>query len=337
MQQILNRLFILLKSNIKSYSFCFLSILIIISSALTYKYENTNHVEIAGIVFKEDNKYNQKLKNAFETSSDFAVYTTKEQMYSDILKNNIICGFVIDKNIEDYYISDFKDYKVDFVTLANNNRAQAYKEVFFDIFIRIYNDNIIAEIVPDLFENNDDHLTENVIENKNRYLAEDDLFKINIININSSNELNVQNTNYTKGLLAIFTFMSVVLGAIRLYDEDKISVTNCMSIKRRIGFKVLYLSSHIIPIAIICYVLDIIYNLHNNITVLTLKMLLLCIYSIIWAYIFQTIISSRKTYYNFIIISMPLMLLLCPVIINLGIYIPAVDILKYIYPISLYM
>ena len=68
-----------------------------------------------------------------DLSKDFIVYNDLEQMHSDIIKNKIICGFVINDDLSKYSTQNFKDYRVDFLSTANNNRAQAYKEVFFDI------------------------------------------------------------------------------------------------------------------------------------------------------------------------------------------------------------
>lgn len=337
MQQTLIRLFILIKSNIISFSFFVLSSFIVISSIFTYKYENRIVPEKAGVFCQNTNNINSKLMNEYDLSDDFIVYNDLEQMYSDVIKNKILCGFIISDDISKYSIKNFEDYKVDFLSTANNNRAQAYKEVFFDIFINVYNDEIIEEIIPDIFETSNSELTNKIKETKNNYLKENSLFSINIIDKSVENKGISRSNNLTKGLLSIYVFISVIIGGIRLYEEDKLNILNSLNFKNRISFKLTYLASFLIPNAIVCYVLSIINGIHNNIAISTLKMFVLCMYSIVWVYIVHGMIKSKKMFYNLLLILLPLMLIICPVIINIGIYIPAVRILKYIFPISLYM
>lgn len=337
MQQTLIRLFILLKSSITSFSFLILSCFIVISSIITYKYENRIIPETAGVFCETENYINSKLMNEFDLSKDFIVYNDLEQMHSDIIKNKIICGFVINDDLSKYSTQNFKDYRVDFLSTANNNRAQAYKEVFFYIFINVYNDEIIEEIVPDIFEASNDELTNKIKDIKNNYLKENSLFSINIIDMSIENKGISRSNNITKGLLSIYVFISVIIGGLRLYEEDKLNILNSLNFKNRISFKFTYLASFLIPVTIICYVLSIIYGIHNNIAISTLKMFVLCMYSIVWVYIVHAMIKSKKMFFNLLLILLPLMLIICPVIINIGIYIPAVKILKYIFPISLYI
>lgn len=338
MLEFINKFYLFTKEYIKTKSFIAYVLLLCGSVFITHNIEACFGDEYkAGVYVAKDNNFNTALENLVLENGTFSSYDSQYRLENDIKSGVITCGFIIDGEIKEYDFNEGSGYTIGFLSDVKTKEAESFKELFYGCFLKLYNDEMIPDIVDEVFEGVDNNLVEEVIERKNGYLGSDSLFRINIIGNETAAYSKDVYKGLVRGIIAICVFMAVLFRGYSSFDGYISVVFDVIPKDRRFIYSFGYLLSAGICTGTVGFLVQIIENGFAFIFVDLVKMIMMIIYSVIWTMLVGTVIKNKKIYYQFCVLTLPFMLIICPVIIKTGIYIKAFDTLKYIFPISLYL
>lgn len=339
MRKAMNMFFIFLKNNLLNKSTYLMMILMLFACLCIKDYQrlSVNAPKNCGIFEESKNHFNDMLCEELSAKESFALYEDKNELLKDIENGTICCGFVVKSDIEDFDPDTYRGYSVEFISTSQIKEAETFKELFFDAFLKEYNDIIISSLSKELLQNDTPELEARIIEAKDMYLNSNDLFTVSIEYRKNDIDMSKPLVYPIRGIIATCIFLSVLLTGLSFYDEDRRALFKSMLMTERYKAQIVYLISAALPFSLTGYILQLIFDSRNsNLTDLP-QMILLIVGSIIWTIILSKIAGSRKVYNSVVFAVIPLVFILCPIIINSAQYIQSIKYIKYLIPVSFYL
>ena len=338
MGKTLTRFFVLLKNNICKKSFCIYVFLMFLLCFALYKYNNYAGLadNLCGIYLEENDAFNCELRDELLRKESFALYDNYDSMIKDINAGKLCCGFVLDDSIENFDPHDYEGYTVNYISTSRIQESETYKELFFDCFLKEYNDILIPYFGSEIFEKMDKEREKELINLKNQYLNSDKLFSVSIEYINSEDIGSIKNVYPMKGMIAVCIFLAALFTGLSFYENERKVIISSFLHSERIRIKLLYLFSLVLPVATVGVIAQLIFE-HDRMSEILIRLLALIIYSIAWTLLLQKITKSKKLYSAIVFVIILLMFFVCPIVFNAEQYIPAIRYIKYLIPVSVYL
>ncbi len=328
-----------LKSGILYVTIAAMLLICLILSGVTKKDNDDIRV---GIAYEDISEFNDVLTDELRKDAyTYNMYEDAEDLKQAVVSGKADYGFIIGKDMIDRISDDDTDSSVEFVTTPFAVYGEVVKESFAQSFIAASSEYIIKDEAYKAFNGADDKLIAKLNTANEGYLDSDLLFDVNIIGANSedptdknTDRINASVSDYVRAVIAAAVFMMIFAVYGRKYKGDIKAIAGCIDGGRRSLYYVSYMSASAIPVAIAGFIMCLIWGRTDNLLIILLKFIGLIILSMIWTYITGIIIKREATYIALIPVVMGVQMVFGFVFINLHDYMPILNVLKYIFPVS---
>ena len=328
-----------LKSGILYVTIAAMLLICLILSDVTKKDNDDIRV---GIAYEDISEFNDVLTDELRKDAyTYNMYEDAEDLKQAVVSGKADYGFIIGKDMIDRISDDDTDSSVEFVTSPFAVYGEVVKESFAQSFIAASSEYIIKDEAYKAFDGADDKLIDKLNKANEGYLDSDLLFDVNIIGANSedptdknTDRINASVSDYVRAVIAAAVFMMIFAVYGRKYKGDIKAIAGCMDGGRRSAYYLSYMSASAIPVAAAGFIMCLIWGRTDNLLIILLKFIGLIILSMIWTYITGIIIKREATYIALIPVVMGVQMVFGFVFINLHDYMPILNVLKYIFPVS---
>ncbi len=298
-----------------------------------------------GIISEAADGFNEALSQGLEGREyEIAFYDDKAELEHDVISGRIDYGFAVGADVEDKVKEGDTDRTVTFITTPFALYGEVVKESFAQSYLAAVSEYMIEDEAYEVFDGADDELIQRLKEKNRKYLDSDLLFDINIIRSESEAESAVSGKNQSKpgkvayssiyAVVAVAVFLSVFALYGKRYRGGLKAILGCMDKRARISQIVVFLLSAAIPVALTGLALCVILVDGVNIPVLSVRLILLVIYSIVWTCAVGALIRRNDTYSAFIPVVTGLQIVFCFVYIGLGDRLPILSVLRFLLPVG---
>lgn len=327
MQKILKWFWFNLKSIFKT-KLCFasLALMLLLCLIVTNIKEKEDADNNVGYV-KDSTEFSNMFCDKLSTSSSYKYveYDDLESLYDDVMDGILICGFVFDferKNNKDI----FTYYAAPMCT-----EGEVVKEDIYSNFLYAYSDVYIKSEVLNVFGKDDQELINSIISKKDEYLSGDSLFSATV-SVKRLDYTEKEKKSYSiSHIIYVFAFLIVFMMYGMRYD---LKLRDKMTRREKIVFDIIYLFCWYLPFGVLGYVL--LSLIEGGWLINLFHFIILGIYSVLWTKVFGGLLKKRETYISVSVSLMLLLVIVCPIFIDLKEYISAIRYIRLFMPPALF-
>lgn len=282
--------------------------------------------EIADFLLQEDSVFT------------FLEYQDEETMGQDVSSGTIECGFVFADDFEQKFADAKTDGCVKYMETPFTTKGKVAKETFFASFFRVYGRIFLQKQVPDIFNKKQQEMEERLLLKNLEYRESDKVFSVEIKNVDTDQKgLKEAGVCYpVQGCIGIFLF-AILLMAYGESLEKKDQVKNALARRDRYIYEYLnYFASATIAAAA---GLAAVYFAESSRGVMAEagKMLLYLLAGSLWMLVFGRLWRNRVSFLAWTAVLIMAQLLLYPVFFDFSEYVPALQYMRWVFPLSVYL
>ncbi len=293
-----------------------------------------------------DSSYAEKISQGLINGNSVFEYKIYDdnQLYEDILSGKIECGFIFSEDFDSKIDEGNLKNSITYVTTPLSSKGEVVKETVYSEILRIYSDNILKESENEIYGNGDNVSEErirNLIEQNHIYQEGNDVFQLDIkeIDIKYPDGVTGEKSKIypIQGMAGIVIFLIMFLAYGQKFDDTGNMVQKALT--KREQFIYGYINTFaagtlpaIVGIVLIAFLAD-----SRGIVVELLMMLIFVLLSGVWIMIVGSIFRKSTTFVASIMTIVIANLLLCPVFLNLDMFVPAIKYISLIFPLGIYL
>ncbi len=361
MKQTLYLFYMVLKAQLKRPAYIFLLILIPCSMWFFSNFHIFNDsIEIsAGICLSGENEMNSMLLSKL-TDGDFIVnyiaYDSVDNMKRDVLNKTLSCAYVIPDNLENLMDNDTAEKSIQLITGSQNALVYSLSnEIFFSQLIKIYGRNILLDFIQtdDLMNQHTGILAESdnspeaiINDYYDYYLDSDSTFHVVFEVLSDTDEDAISDTKTiqasssvfpVRGIFAILVFAAGLFGSMQYLIDKKKHTFSIMNKRLKICSALFYPFIYTALTGISCLI-----ALYASHTVYPgdgtfFRMAVYIIITTLYCMVLSAIIRNSSLMAGAIPVLIIMSLVICPVFVNLAPLIPAVKILRHLFPVGYFL
>lgn len=283
----------------------------------------------------EDKGYFEDLKDHLSKDRDVIIYDDFSDIEDALIKDKINLAFVINKTPYDYAIKGIDKGVVDIYTSPGYIYTEVEKEIFYDTWLSCCSDLIIKDESKKIFDGDKNELTEKLINEKNRYLNSDELFDFTLHEYEAQSKENAEDMS-VRLVIALSIFVMVFIMSGQQKSGENKSIVNCFSKDQRY----IYILISLVSTAFVMGVTGVIcisFCSNRGILHELVSMCVFLVFTVIWVYIAGLLLRKETAYITLCPILIILQVIISPVFIDMGTYIPVIKFVKYLFPVTYYM
>lgn len=268
---------------------------------------------------------------------DVLIYEDEEKMKEDIASGNLVCGFCVaenlDQKMEDGKIKD----SVKYITGPMEAEGEVAKETFYSAFLVAYSDELICQKETDIYGTKDSKRLARIREEMNRLLNEEEVFQIKQEYVQTAQTITIQNKteNYpvqgTVGILIlIFMFMSSE-------DAGKSALYKVLYRREKLVLDYVRQLTAAVPLVVTGLICILLSGRSRGVLVEILWMVVLILYGGIWNMVLIGMNKSETGLVSLALVRVILMILVCPVFVDFSHSVPALRLIRSIFPLGIYL
>lgn len=274
----------------------------------------------------------------------FRTYLEEEALWQDIVSGKIECGFVFADDFEARVKSSNLKKAVAYICTPFTAKGAVAQETVYAAFFELYSETILQEHALELYGKEDQKLKEELLE-KNRYLLEhSDMFQVEIKEIDSIPAAEGRTKGRTKGetqpiqgMVGLFVFLMLWMTHGRKFESSGNAIMRALDIRQRHIFEYLgYLAAGTIP-ALAGTGMLLLSGASRGAGKEMLYMLLFVAVSSLWVLLVGKCFRNSTTFVAWVFTILLMQMLLCPILIDLSEYVPAVAYVNKIFPLGWYL
>lgn len=331
----------------KSYWFQLLGMFFVIGMIMMISVPDKNNMKI-GIYCKEKNLSQQLMAELTEADSVFyfQIYENTDTLQDAVLSGSLECGFIFDERLEKGIYDGNLKGAVIYIGNSFSAKGEVAQETIYAAILKLYSDEILYQSQADIYGDTDSGRMEKLIEKNHYYQDSAEIFQLQLQPIGGREEsvrqenasaIKKETTDMVRGMVGLFVFFVVFLSYSNRFKKD-IHVIYCtLNHREKMMFMFLnQLAAGTIPaltgMGILCLVADRPMGIREP-----LKMLILLLASALWVTVTGYLFKDIQTFSAWIVPILVSNLLLCPVFIDFGKYVPAIKYLQLIFPLGIYL
>lgn len=272
----------------------------------------------------------------------FDSYETPDKLEKAVLAGEVECGFAFDEQLDEQMEDGDLDEAIVFVATPLCVKGEVIKETVYAELLKLYSDEILKRNEQDIFGEENKERTKKLLEYNRYYQEGDAVFKLEIKEVDThalpaEQVLEEPATYPVEGMVGLFTFLIVFLAYGRKFEDRGWAVEKALSKRERLVYGCLsHTAAGILP-ALVGIVLIALYGGAGNGIVAGAGLLLLVIISGMWVTIVGSFFKKHTTFVATILTVVVANLLICPVFLNFETYVPALKVVKLIFPLGIYL
>ncbi len=271
-----------------------------------------------------------------ESIFDFAEYQDQEEMRHDILAGRMECGFVF---FEDAEGDRFKN-SASYICTPFSAKGLIAQETFYAAFFEVYSGQILIGNEKELFGKSSGEITRELLERRQAYLQENEMFRIDVIETEqtvpqtSSADGAAKSTRPVQGTAGMFLFAILWMAQGRKFERYGNGVTAALERKERWKFAYLGCMAEALVPAAAGTVLILLSPGHRSALAEFASMLLFVLVTGFWVLAVGSFFKNSVTFAAWTAAILLVQLAVCPIFIDLAPYIPAIAVIRRLFPLG---
>lgn len=286
------------------------------------------------------NQIVEDLENC-ESVFDFVKVDTKEQLMQGVYKGTALCGFLFPFDFSKSMNQGVQEETVTYVCAAPTSKGNIAKETVYRNMFYTYSDCLLAEHAEQLAEDNADSFLTDVQARNQEYLESDELFRIETVEIDNeegeASEFDAFPTYPLPGLIALLIFVSMLLTRGDNMETGKRQLYVAMLPSERVHFSFL----QYLVVGMMTGIIGFLYFLIGTKGQYGIRdVVVLFIYIVFcsaWMLVFERIFQKESSYYAWVTTLVLINAIVAPVFVNIDMYIPAMTVVRNIFPVGFYI
>lgn len=284
----------------------------------------------------------EKMVNILEDSDsifEFRRYTDEAEMRQDILSGKIECGFSFSEDFQEKLGTLDVENCLSYIETSFSTKGKVARETVYTAFLQILGEQILKESLDDIYGSYDEELLKELLAKNQEYLDSDQVFQIKEQRVETvaNGSTSSDQTYPIQGLIGLFLFGIMFLEHGRKFEPEKRRVLAVLTPKEQCIFQVLG-SFAVVSIAAFVGLIWIFCSSASRGTgIEILFMVLYLLYCWLWIWVIGRLFQSQTTFMVWTVTMIVIQMLICPVFIDLSVYIQALDYIKYLFPLGIYI
>lgn len=333
MERIIRTLLLLLKKNLTNVGYVltliFLFSLLILSSQVHLPTSDNCIIGIYTGASDIAGKSVADLTTDLDSHQSIILYENRDALKNDVKSGSLDCGFIFSDDFDKLLKKGHLKNSIDYISSPYTTQGMLFQENIYAHLFRYYSDEILISDLPKYYDSFTSDMKEDILRLNSEQLNDGGLFSVHIEGLQENNRLS--NTTKESNKLPLILSYFIVFICVFLSVGEKWNTQNnivmALNQKEALAFRYLELiSAGLFPAIITCI-------LNHNISY-TINVLLLLVFGSLWCLIFSVILKNQLTYLAMIPSVIILNMAVCPLIIDLSIYIKAIQYIKYLFPLG---
>lgn len=315
----------------------YITVLVMFLLCLTISHlsRDTSKDSIGLMLNCNDDSFIKDLTESLSKDRNVIIYDKTSDIEDALIKNEISLAYVINKTPYDYAIKGIDKGVVSLYTSPGYIYLEVDKEIFYDAWLSCCSDLIIKNESTKIFNGNKNELTERLIKEKDRYLESDELFDILLHEYDSEAGKKKEDLS-VRLIIALCIFVMIFVMSGQQKSGVSKSIINCFSKDQRYVY-ILITSLSTAFIMSIAGLICILFCSNRGMINELISMFIFIIFTVIWVYAAGLILKKETAYITLCPILIILQVIISPVFIDMGTYIPVIRFVKYLFPVTYYM
>lgn len=271
---------------------------------------------------------------AKESIFEFQEYTSEEDMRQDIVSGVIECGFVFSGD-------DIQNGAVTYICTPFSAKGLVAQETFYAAFFEGYSDKILMDSEAEVYGKSDEEITRELLAKKQEYLQKNEMFQMDIIETEQKPEEEVSHTGDIsgkilpmRGMAGLFIFLILWMAQARKFEDHGNGAAAAMERRQRWKFEYLgCLAEATIP-ALLGIVLILFAPENRGVVIETGHVLLLVFVSSFWVLVVGKLFQNSTTFAAWTLTIILAQLVVCPVFFDLAAFVPALQAVRWVFPLG---
>jgi|GEM_PF-5792940 len=305
---------------------------------------NGNNIEVG--VYLQESEYGERiLKELIErrTVFHFQTYSSVEAIHEAVVSGRVEGGILFhndfDKKIENQNLKS----SITYVATPFASKGWLVQETVYSALFRIYSEEILKQGEWETYKDSKEERRTDLLERNQFYLGGEEVFQVNIKEVEVSSGLSDgQNKQYRAllpihGLVGIFIFLTMFLAYGRKFEPKGATIENSLTIGDRRLFTYLHgIAAGTLP-AITGLLILLSHQGLKGIIKETFLIIFLLVIGELWIIIVGGILNNETSFVSTISGMIAAQIIICPVFINLAGYIPALAAVRLLFPLGMYL
>lgn len=272
----------------------------------------------------------------------FERYETPDKLERAVLAGKVECGFAFDEQLDEQMEDGDLEESIVFVTTPLCVKGEVIKETVYAELLKLYSDEILKQHEQDIFGEENKERTQKLLEYNRYYQEGDAVFKLEIKEVDtrafSEEQVLAEASTYPiEGMVGLFVFLVIFLAHGRKFEDRGWAVEKALSKRERFVYGCLsHGAAGMLP-ALVGMVLIALYGEAGSPIIAGAGLLLLVIISSVWVTIVGSFLKKHTTFVATILSVVTANMLICPIFLNFETYVPALKVVKLIFPLGIYL
>lgn len=317
-------------------------LLSIVASIHWPKADNT----AVGIYASKDAAAVQTVKNLESGDSiyEFVTYTDVDRLRADVVGGELECGFIFDDHLEQRIDSGRIRNAVTYISTPFSYKGAVAKETVYAAFLKVYSETILADGLDAIYGSHDEMMYEQLLEFNHQYLKAGGKIWLNDRSNEAEDSRNDINTagkddmvRPVQGIAGLLIFIMLWLECGRKFAVNGRLVYKALDMRRRNIFEYCgYLAAALIP-AVSAVALIYASGLGRGLFTEAAAMAIFTAAGSLWVMLAGKLCRNQNTLMYWVLTMVIIQLFVCPVFMDLSVYVPALGVIRWIFPLYWYL
>ena len=336
MQKVLIWLLTNIKSMLRNRLFYIVSILMIVLCAVFCSIATNKPVDDkVGLYFDVDNSKMSPLVSSLGADREVVIFDDIESMKQSVKEANIVLGYAILADADDYIDSGKDKDIIEVYVSPGYLYSEVDKERFYNAWLYYCSNNLIKNEADKVFVDSDETLRTELIRKKESYLSSDELFDINIIEESAEDSIKSEK-DPVRSIVALSVFMTIFIMYGYNYSGNGQSIVKSFTLKSRVAYRFVSSFANGLIIGVVGLICTFAFSGKASLYDIP-RLLIFIMICVIFTCIVGEIIKKEDTYTALCPVLLTLQLIICPIIIDLDMYLPIIPLLRYLFPVTYYL
>lgn len=282
----------------------------------------------------------QVLERLWEEDSafEFILYDTAEELREDVKSGRLECGFVTESDFESSIVKGDMNDCVRYICTPMTSKGEVMKETFYAAFFQIYSDELLKSKEELFFGNKDPQRQADWMQINHELRESSKIFQVEYCEVDSAVEKREEHITYpVQGSVGLMILLILFLSYGRRFEPGKMAVEKAMMQNERFWYSCAgMLAAGTIP-ALAGVILAISNPGSRGVWKEMAAMLVFVLWAVVWVWLVGRLQRSIEGQLSWLFGILVMNVLLCPIFLDLSEYVPAIQYIKYISPLGLYL
>ena len=289
-----------------------------------------------GLYFDVNPSKMNSLVTTLGNDREVMIFDDIESMKQSVSDADIALGYAVSADANDYIKLKKEKGIIEVYVSPGYLYSEVDKERFYNAWLNYCSNTLIEDEADKVFVESDDTLRSQLIDKKDSYLSSDALFDIKIIEEDVSNSFVGTKKDPVRAIVALTVFMTVFIMYGYNYSGNGRSIVKSFNVRSRIVYRFISSLSHGLMIGTVGLICTFAFSDKSSLADIP-RLIIFIVISVIFTCIVGAIVQKEDTYTALCPVLLTVQLIICPIIIDLDMYLPIIPLLRYLFPVTYYL